>query len=106
MKEKQTVRFPDCSVMKETPKAYLIDFGDWDDWVPKSQIVSFDPEYGGDLTVTKWWAEVSGNEERSEAEQEEHPSPPPANGDLRSATVVYRRLALKYHPDRAPEAAE
>jgi hypothetical protein len=83
----------------ETAKAYLCEVGDELFWIPKSQIFAVDFSTGR-LVTSDWWAEVSGAKDADKAQA----TPEPAS--LPTASALYRKLAMKYHPDRNPDAEE
>lgn len=99
----ETFDFGIIRVRRETPKAFLCKIGDGEFWVPKSQIIGGDLASGsGFLTTTLWWAQVSGAQNAFENYQ----LPPPPPPDLPTASIIFRRLAMKYHPDLNPDAVE
>lgn len=61
-----TASFEDCTAMKETDKALLIDIDGEEYWVPKSAIHDDSEVYDNDehdtgkLVVHLWWAESKG----------------------------------------------
>jgi hypothetical protein len=93
--------FTNVRVRRETAKAFLSEIGDGSFWVPKSQIIKSDGR--GSLTTTGWWAQVSGAQAAFENSLAAQSRPPP---DLPSASIIFKRLAMKYHPDRNPDAVE
>lgn len=96
--------FTNVRIRRETPKAFLCAIGDGEFWVPKSQIVgSHLRAASGVLTTTRWWAQVSGAQVAFENSQAAKSQPPP---DLPTASIIFKRLAMKYHPDRNPDAIE
>ena len=98
--DKRTYTFERVDLYSESRKAYHCSIGESMFWVPKSQIVSFAMSTG-ELITSTWWAEVSGAQNAYESWR-------PASSDdhLNGAVAVYRRLALKYHPDRNPGSSE
>jgi len=101
---REGIIFENVQIRKETAKAYLIDFGWSQFWVPKSQVLDLDPD-AGRLITTTWWADVSGAREASGRTEQSRPSDIQSVA-LPSANLLYRKLALKYHPDRNPDAEE
>jgi hypothetical protein len=116
----RTYAFTDVSVHKETAKAYLCQIGTGMFWAPKSQIEEFDLN-AGFLVMPRWWAERTGaaeayelDQEHKQQEQEEAWRKAEELIRLRQqpvikllkATPVYRKLALKYHPDKNPDSPE
>lgn len=61
-----TARFEDCTVLKESDKAFLIDIEGEEYWVPKSvihddsEVYDNDEHDSGTLVVHLWWAEKQG----------------------------------------------
>lgn len=98
--DKRTYTFERVNLYSESHKAWHCSIGDSMFWVPKSQTVSFDYR-SGHLVTSTWWAEVSGAQNAYESWR-----PASADDSLNSAAAVYRRLALKYHPDRNPGSSE
>jgi hypothetical protein len=90
---------------RETVKAFLYEILSNSFWVPKSQILNADPKQGI-LVTTLWWAEVSGAKYIYEQAKEARTATLEPELTLATAGVIYRRLALKYHPDRNPDAEE
>ena|SRR5215472_12787198 len=99
--------------LAETRLALLIE-DPWglDLWVPKSQIGPFSEvkhkDQSGNFFVSSWWLDQKGYFEEREEEAEEPKPQPSTPEDLRltRSQSVYRRLAMKYHPDRSAETAE
>jgi hypothetical protein len=97
----ETYDFTNVRMRRETAKAFLCEIGDGSFWVPKSQIIKSDGH--GSLTTTRWWAQVSGAQDAFESSQAAHSQPP---ADLPTASIAFKRLAMKYHPDLDPDAIE
>jgi hypothetical protein len=98
-----TYTFEGVERRRQGPKSFLCEIGRSSFWVPFSQIDERFTDWDkGVLTTTLWWAEVSGAQAAYEGETYASARRP----ELLTATLVYRRLALKYHPDRNPDAEE
>lgn len=60
------VRFEDCTAVRETEKALLIEIEGTEHWVPKavihadSEVFDADDNSEGDLVLEEWFAEKEG----------------------------------------------
>jgi hypothetical protein len=93
----------------ETDKAFLCEIGDGEFWVPKSQIDWEQTDFNNHVvTTTEWWTQVS---RAQEVYDEGSASAQPAQSSsalslLPTASKLFRKLAMKYHPDRNSDAVE
>jgi hypothetical protein len=100
---------PDAFVKRDSGKALCCIVGNKEPWIPRSQLDRIYPiGYRGPINVSRWWLGKSGNQDLVGAPPPE-PEPNPViitADDLPHASALKRKLAFKYHPDRAGGNAE
>jgi len=100
---------PRSRFVHSTSKAILFKIGDYEIWIPKSQIYRPDDccrrGFDGPVDVSDWWIETNEYQYLLEDEEEQE-FDDQKNDALPGAHRIYRRIAAKYHPDRSPDTAE